>query len=116
MIQELTTLPMMHMHTLYISYLYNPELQLVCDNICHDIVLKWNPWSRLGTDHSATGPHSMDSGDDGFDCDAEPGGHQSTTSAAAAAAAAARNRMISAAGVHHWRGSRSSSRLALQLS
>jgi len=40
----------------------------------------------------------MDSGDDGFDCDAEPGGHQSTTSAAAAAA---RNRMISAAGVHH---------------
>jgi len=38
----------------------------------------------------------MDSGDDGFDCDAEPGGHQSTTSAAAA-----RNRMISAAGVHH---------------
>ena len=43
----------------------------------------------------------MDSGDDGFDCDAEPGGHQSTTSAAAAAAAAARNRMVSVAGVHH---------------
>ena len=115
MIQELTTLPMRHMHTLYISYLYNAELQLVCDNIGPDIVLKWNPWSRLGTDHSATGPHSMDSGDDGFDCDAEPGGHQSTTSAAAAAAAA-RNRMISAAGVHHWRGSRSCSQLALQLS
>ena len=42
----------------------------------------------------------MDSGDDGFDCDAEPGGHQSMTSAAAAAAAA-RNRMVSVAGVHH---------------
>jgi len=40
----------------------------------------------------------MDSGDDGFDCDAEPGGHQSMTSAAAAAA---RNRMVSVAGVHH---------------
>jgi len=39
----------------------------------------------------------MDSGDDGFDCDAEPGGHQSMTSAAAAA----RNRMVSVAGVHH---------------
>lgn len=44
----------------------------------------------------------MRSGDDGFDfdCDAEPGGHQSMTSVAAAAVAAARNRMESAAGVH----------------
>jgi hypothetical protein len=31
----------------------------------------------------------MDSGDDGFDCDAEVGGHQSMTSAAGVAAAAA---------------------------
>jgi hypothetical protein len=31
---------MRHMHTLYISYLYNAELQLVCDNFGPDTVLK----------------------------------------------------------------------------
>lgn len=64
-------------------------------------LLKCNPWSRLGTDHSATGHHSMGSGD-GLDGDADLGAHLSKPSVAAAAAAdvAERNRMESA-GVRH---------------